>query len=204
MGTRKRETEKAEAMALQIIQDSHMFDGTDFVLKDKPDIQSVDKSWGIEVVRAIDNDIVQIEDAFRRKNMIPNSVKGIRVDGEIIEESTKCCDESGEILVETECSIKRMAMMAYGKNEFAVTIERIIQKLEKLQQGNYDGFSQKGLFVFTSVPECTKEWFVPILQGYENHMFDIIIFSDAPHYDSMGHLVKPSPWYITKEEVQLG
>lgn len=198
----KRETEKVEGQALEILKTTHMFDDVVLTLKDRPDIQAEDKSWGIEVVRAIDRDVTQIQKVFRNKNRIPHSVDGIEVSGSQSTTRTKSYNASGELVIEVECSIRRMNIMAYGKSEENTTLQCITRKLEKLQNGNYDGFSKIGLFVFTMIQKSAKEDFVRILQGYEGPMFDIIFFSDIPHMDAGFHKVDISLWTITKEELE--
>ena len=59
-----RETKMVEEMALQILQQEPMFKCTSLFLSEKPDIQTEDKCWGVEVVRAIDPQITIAEDTF--------------------------------------------------------------------------------------------------------------------------------------------
>lgn len=187
----ERETEKIETLALKILKATHMFDDVELTLKDKPDIQAEDKSWGIEVVRAIDGNIAQIQNIFWDKGKMPHSVPDkIEVDG------YEKYDQNGQKYE------RRMSVRVYGMDEFTLTQRCIDQKLKKLKAGNYDGFSKTGLFVFTGIPKPAKEFFVRILQGYEGPMFDIIFFSDIPHMNAGFHHVAISLWTITKEELE--
>lgn len=187
----ERETEKVEALALKILKTIHMFDDVVLTLKDRPDIQAEDKSWGIEVVRAIDREAVKAQNVFWNKGKMPHSVPGkIEVDG------YEKYDPNGQ---EYE---RKMSIRLCGIDEFTLTQRCIDQKLKKLKEGNYDGFAKIGLFVFTGVPEPAKEFFVRILQGYEGPMFDMIFFSDIPHMDARFHHVSNSLWTITKKELE--
>lgn len=195
-----RETKMVEEMALQILQQEPMFKCTNLFLSEKPDIQTEDKRWGIEVVRAIDPQITKAEDTFLKKGKKPNVISGVTIECETHEDSY-CPDEQMDENISYATSFKMMIINSRDCREITVLQHCIENKLKKLNANYYPGFSKMCLFVFTSVPNSAKEFFVNILKDYELKHYDYYFFCNCPHFDVHMKKIPQQIWVIDKAEI---
>lgn len=181
---------KIEEYALRVLRQSNMFDGVNLIHAEKPDIQTEDKSWGIEVVTTANPEIMAGMNMVQKKQTVPNDTANTEF---------KCRIRIGE---EGECvQLKAGEKIPFPKDEsysFEVTTlpsrfspgdavlalyNTIFQKVDKLKKGNYDGFGKTGLFVFTEIPvNALQDDIIPYF-GLRDRpiMFDYIFFFNSPH-----------------------
>lgn len=103
---------------------------------DKPDLQSIDGIYGVEVTVAIDKDQLKAESLYT-----DISYKRIRNVEKASEEIVKCgCKLEGGILSGKP-----------GTDSFDLILEAFDNKLDKLNGNNYRFFKQNYLFIFSNI-----------------------------------------------------
>lgn len=147
-----------EKAAYSIVKE--MFPNIKFELKDKPDIQALDKSIGIEVVNGLSSEVEEFLNS-KRKNASLEKKK------------------PKSPFLDTK---------RFASNLFISFENQYKTKLDKLNAGNYYGFQKYGLIIFSAIPalDLNKEdWFrIPledITRKYERH-FDFIIVMPRCYY----------------------
>lgn len=193
---KERETRNVERLALIALQQHSLFSNIKLELCEKPDIQAKDKSWGIEVVRAIEPHVEEVKRMLFEKGKEPKPVPGISI---VREEQNKTWSDKN-ISITEHC--KSISVWMKDTNEFDIALMQIQNKMKKLENGNYNGFEKVGLFVFSPVPETMKELFLPLIPRFEGPLFDIIFFYSPTHYTMMRRVVEGKIWSITKEEMK--
>lgn len=192
----ERETRIVERQALLALQQHSLFRDLELELCEKPDIQTKDKSWGIEVVRAIEPRVEEVKRILFEKGKEPKPVPGIS----IVHEEQSRTRPAKNMSITEYC--KSISICMKNTNEFDIALKQIQNKMKKLENGNYDGFEKVGLFVFSPIPETEKELFLPLIPCFEGPLFDIIFFYSPTHYTMMRRVVEGKIWSITKEEMK--
>lgn len=130
-----------------------MFPNIKFELKDKPDIQALDKSIGIEVVNGTPSKVEKFLHT-KEKNMSKESPKA---PNPFLNAKQFSCDIIDAFMNQYE------------------------SKLKKLNAGNYNGYQKYGLVIFSTIPELDlreEDWFrIPledITRLYQRH-YDFVI-----------------------------
>lgn len=231
---------KIEEYALGILRQCDIFEGVNLIHAEKPDIQAKDKSWGVEVVSAVDPEVAAGQKQFNRivaatktevlnrtkffgegviasgagitvkralEMKVPSSTRNIRFECSIQEGKNKknTIENGGKIVIpdgkKDYCISMMVAPTSHANTDPFYRV--VSQKLEKLQNGNYDGFEKKGLFVFTAIPEIAKEEFVlPFLKVKNTSvMFDYIFFYNMPFQTLNNETASGNLWFVKKSEI---
>lgn len=114
---------------------------SDFVLSDKPDIQSTDKSVGIEITEAIAPRIAQIDGEYAKLRFGKNSEY----------EKNKCkqlIEKNGGKVDELELSYP----VTNSKEELDIFVNALRKKIKLLPSYRENGFKNMGLFIFFDEP----------------------------------------------------
>lgn len=196
---------KIEERALTVLRQSDMFDGVNLIHAEKPDIQTEDKSWGIEVVTTANPEVMAGMNMIYKKHTVPNDTTNTRFRCRTcIGEEEKCTQlKSGEKISfpKDEPYSFEMATLpsrfAPGEVVFAL-YNTILQKVKKLQKGHYNGFDKTGLFVFTEIPVNTL---INVIDDFGLRdrpiMFDYIFFFNSP-YQNLLHEYIPGKLLTAK------
>lgn len=152
----RREPTVEEKIAYSIVKEK--LPNIKFELKDKPDIQAVDKSIGIEVVN------------------------GLSLEAE------KYINTERTILEKQKLENPFLDARKFAFNLFITFENQYEAKLKKLNAGNYDGFQKYGLVIFSAFPVLNlneDDWFrIPLeelTKQYKRH-FDFIIIAPRCNY----------------------
>ena len=147
----RKEPTAEEKTAYFVIKE--MFPNIKFELKDKPDIQALDKSIGIEVVNGTPSKV----EKFLHTKEKNTSKESSKAPNPFLDAKQFSCDIIDAFMNQYE------------------------SKLKKLNAGNYNGYQKYGLVIFSTIPELDlreEDWLrIPledITQKYQRH-YDFII-----------------------------
>lgn len=104
-------------------------------IEDKPDLQSEDNNYGIEVTRAIDKKEIEADKMYSKT--IHNKCRNTK---KVIEKYSH-----GKI------RIKNGILSSSGKDSFDLILKSFCEKVDKLNDGNYKNFKQNYLFIFSDI-----------------------------------------------------
>lgn len=199
-----KEKWEIEEHALRVLRQCNMFQKVNLVHAEKPDIQAVDKSWGIEVVIAADTEFVEAQKVFEIKKKVPFDTPNIKFDcqAKVRENGTYTNLKPGS-RIELPCDEVCLTSHPNSDTLEIQVLHRVIsQKITKLQNGNYKGFDKVGLFVFTEVPiEAKKDCILPFLRIQTSPiMFDYFFFYNQPYYDILMNYHPEQVWVISRDE----
>lgn len=152
----RQEPTVEEKIAYSIVKE--MFPDIKFELKDKPDIQAIDKSIGIEVVNGLSS------------------------------EAEKYLNTKRKTLEKQKSESPFLDARKFTFDLFISFETQYEAKLKKLNAGNYDGFQKYGLTIFSAFPVLNlneEDWFrIPLeelTKKYKRH-FDFIIVAPRCNY----------------------
>ena len=141
-----------EKSSLPII--NRIFPDVKFVLKDKPDVQSVDGSWGIEIVSAV-------TPAIRAAlNNMHNGKEIHDKDGY----KFSLVDGCGYIIKDSNHA---------SQDIICQFVSAYIKKLQKLNDDNYSGFKRYAVLIYSSLPpiDLTSDPWLKILLESSNSSY---------------------------------
>lgn len=135
-----------ETLSLPIIK--QVFPGVEFVLKDKPDVQSTDSSWGIEVVSAVAPIIREALNIAHNGKAVHDKA-GYKFEYE---------DGYGYIIKNADYA---------SRDVIYQFVSAYIKKLQKLNNENYSGFNRYAVLIYSSLPPldlASEPWFKFLLE----------------------------------------
>jgi len=113
------------------------FSYNNLLLDDKPDLQDIQNSIGIEVTTAEEPKMLEAENLY---------LKLIYADEDTIRE--KCINRMGQIGLTYKDG---MLLGLSGNDDFTLVNEAINRKIEKLKSAGYKKFNEYQLFIFSSI-----------------------------------------------------